>query len=70
MVWRVGCGRGRRARGRGGRRRHRRPPSLFRLQGVTTDDMVAALGLSQAELVAAINELLASVREEGEECWG
>lgn len=32
-------------------------------QGVTTDDMVAALGLSHAELVTAINELLASVRE-------
>lgn len=31
------------------------------LQGVTTDDMVAALGLSHAELVTAINELLASV---------
>lgn len=45
------------------------PPTFFFVfrspQGVTTDDMVAALGLSHAELVTAINELLASVSREG-----
>ena len=52
----------------GGTAAARPPPSLdptslpsLSLQGVTTDDMVAALGLSQGELVTAINELLASV---------